>query len=123
MGTLIASGLEARLPALDRWFSTNMLDNRDRIELEHPKSLKMKEHRKLNEMEVIIPQDQHSDHQKGFSHLVRITYGASRADNNEGWGDIDLTGWLGRPAQLTGRLHGPSFHPARTAAPGTGIVP
>ena len=100
MKTIIAPGLKARMLGLDGWFSTNILGNRDGEVLDDPESFKTKEESKLSALDQILQPDLYPDLYGNFTHKVRINYYPPRGDNKEGWDNIDIFGWLGRPMQI-----------------------
>ena len=98
--TVIGPMLKARMLGLNGWFSTNILGNRDGEVLDEPENFKTKEESKLGVLEYILQPDLYPDLYKDAYHKVRINYYPPRGDNKEGWDNIDLFGWLGRPMQL-----------------------
>src|SRR5437588_4613456 len=98
--TVLAPGLKARMLALNGWFSTNILGNRDGEVLDDPESFKTKEESKLSVLEHILQPELYPDLYKDFYHKVRINYYPPRADNKESWDNIDIVGWLGYPMQI-----------------------
>ena len=100
MKTVIAPGLKARMLGLEGWYSTNILGNRDGEVLDDPASFKTKEESKLSVLHTILQPELYPELYEGFSHVVRINYYPPRGDNQEGWDNIDITGWLGYPMQI-----------------------
>ncbi len=100
MKTIIAPGLKSRMIGLNGWFSTNILGNRDGEVLDDPDSFKTKEESKLNVLDQILQPDLYPQLYGDFTHKVRINYYPPRGDNKEGWDNIDIFGWLGRPMQI-----------------------
>ena len=100
MKTIIAPGLKSRMIGLNGWFSTNILGNRDGEVLDDPDSFKTKEESKLSVLDQILQPDLYPDLYGNFTHKVRINYYPPRGDNKEGWDNIDIFGWLGRPMQI-----------------------
>ena len=100
MKTIIAPGLKSRMIGLHGWFSTNILGNRDGEVLDDPESFKTKEESKLSVLDQILQPDLYPELYGNFTHKVRINYYPPRGDNKEGWDNIDIFGWLGRPMQI-----------------------
>ena len=100
MKTILAPGFKARMLGLNGWFSTNILGNRDGEVLDDPGSFKTKEESKLSVLEQILQPSLYPQLYKDFYHKVRINYYPPRGDNNEGWDNIDIFGWLGYPMQI-----------------------
>lgn len=100
MKTILAPGLKARALAIDGWFSTNILGNRDGEVLDDPDNFKTKEVSKLGVLEQILEPELYPELYKDFYHKVRINYYPPRGDNKEGWDNIDISGWLGYPMQI-----------------------
>ncbi len=100
MKTIIAPGLKARLLAVQGWYSTNILGNRDGEVLDDPESFKTKEESKKSVLDYILQPQIYPDLYADLCHVVRINYYPPRGDNKEGWDNIDLVGWLGYPMQL-----------------------
>lgn len=100
MKTIIAPGLAARYLAINGWFSTNILGNRDGEVLDAPENFKTKEESKLSVLDSILQPDLYPELYGNLYHKVRIEYYPPRRDNKEGWDNIDITGWLGMPMQL-----------------------
>ncbi len=100
MKTIIAPGLKSRMIGLNGWFSTNILGNRDGEVLDDPDSFKTKEESKLSVLDQILQPDLYPELYGNFTHKVRINYYPPRGDNKEGWDNIDIFGWLGRPMQI-----------------------
>jgi myo-inositol-1-phosphate synthase len=98
--TIIAPGLKSRMLGLNGWFSTNILGNRDGEVLDDPESFKTKEESKLSVLDQILQPDLYPELYGNFTHKVRINYYPPRGDNKEGWDNIDIFGWLGRPMQI-----------------------
>jgi myo-inositol-1-phosphate synthase len=98
--TIIAPGLKARLLGVEGWYSTNILGNRDGEVLDDPESFKTKEESKKSVLDYIFQPQLYPDLYDHLCHVVRINYYPPRGDNNEGWDNIDLVGWLGYPMQL-----------------------
>ena len=100
MKTILAPGLKSRMLGLNGWFSTNILGNRDGEVLDDPESFKTKEESKLSVLDQILQPKLYPDLYGNFTHKVRINYYPPRGDNNEGWDNIDIFGWLGFPMQI-----------------------
>lgn len=100
MKTVIAPGLKARMLAVDGWFSTNILGNRDGEVLQDPGSFRSKEVSKLSVLEQILEPERYPSLYGDIHHVVRINYYKPRGDNKEGWDNIDIRGWLGYPMQI-----------------------
>ncbi len=100
MKTILAPGLKARALAVNGWFSTNILGNRDGEVLDDPDNFKTKEVSKLGVLEEIFEPDLYPELYKDFYHKVRINYYPPRGDNKEGWDNIDISGWLNYPMQI-----------------------
>jgi myo-inositol-1-phosphate synthase len=98
--TVLAPMFKARLLGVAGWFSTNILGNRDGEVLDDPESFKTKEESKLGVLEHILQPDKYEDLYANMYHKVRINYYPPRADNKEGWDNIDIFGWLGYPMQI-----------------------
>ena len=102
--TLVKSGfapiIGTRCLALDGWFSTNILGNRDGLVLDEPANFHTKEVSKLSTLETILRADEQPDLYADYYHKVRINYYPPRGDNKESWDNIDLRGWLGYPMQV-----------------------
>ena len=98
--TVLAPMFKARLLGVAGWFSTNILGNRDGEVLDDPESFKTKEESKLGVLEHILQPDKYEDLYADMYHKVRINYYPPRADNKEGWDNIDIFGWLGYPMQI-----------------------
>ncbi len=100
MKTILAPGFKARQLGLAGWFSTNILGNRDGEVLDDPESFKTKEESKLSVLNSILQPDLYPDLYGKLYHKVRINYYPPRGDNKEGWDNIDIFGWCGRPMQI-----------------------
>ncbi|ABC81308.1 inositol-3-phosphate synthase [Anaeromyxobacter dehalogenans] len=100
MKTVLAPMLKARLLALNGWFSTNILGNRDGEVLDDPGSFKTKEVSKLSALQYILQPELYPDLYGHFDHQVHIEYYKPRGDNKEGWDNVDIAGWLGYPMQI-----------------------
>lgn len=100
MKTILAPGLKARALAINGWFSTNILGNRDGEVLDDPDNFKTKEVSKLGVLEQILEPELYPELYKDFYHKVRINYYPPRGDNKEGWDNIDISGWLNYPMQI-----------------------
>ena len=98
--TVLAPMFKARLLGVAGWFSTNILGNRDGEVLDDPESFKTKEESKLGVLDYILQPDKYPDLYRDMYHKVRINYYPPRADNKEGWDNIDIFGWLGYPMQI-----------------------
>jgi myo-inositol-1-phosphate synthase len=68
--------------------------------LDDPESFKTKEESKLGVLDYILQPDKYPDLYQDMYHKVRINYYPPRADNKEGWDNIDIFGWLGYPMQI-----------------------
>jgi myo-inositol-1-phosphate synthase len=100
MKTILAPGLKARLLGINGWFSTNILGNRDGEVLDDPDSFKTKEESKLGVLGTLMQPELYPDLYGNLYHKVRINYYPPRGDNKEGWDNIDIFGWCGRPMQI-----------------------
>ena len=100
MKTILAPGFKARQLGLSGWFSTNILGNRDGEVLDDPESFKTKEESKLSVLGTILQPELYPDLYGDLYHKVRINYYPPRGDNKEGWDNIDIFGWCGRPMQI-----------------------
>ena len=100
MKTILAPGFKARLLGIGGWFSTNILGNRDGEVLDDPESFKTKEESKLSVLDTILQPELYPDLYGDLYHKVRINYYPPRGDNKEGWDNIDIFGWCGRPMQI-----------------------
>ena len=98
--TVIAPMLKARMLGVNGWFSTNILGNRDGEVLDEPENFKTKEESKLGALEYILQPDLYPDLYADAYHKVRINYYPPRGDAKEGWDNVDIFGWLGRPMQI-----------------------
>jgi myo-inositol-1-phosphate synthase len=98
--TVVSPMLKARMLGLSGWYSTNILGNRDGEVLDDPESFKTKEESKLGVLEHILQPSMYPDLYGDIYHKVRINYYPPRADNKEGWDNIDFFGWLEYPMQL-----------------------
>lgn len=102
--TLVKSGfapiIGTRCLALDGWFSTNILGNRDGLVLDVPENFRTKEVSKLSTLETILKADEQPDLYSNYYHKVRINYYPPRNDNKESWDNIDICGWMGYPMQI-----------------------
>ena len=98
--TILAPGFKARMLGMNGWFSTNILGNRDGEVLDDPESFKTKEESKLGVLDFILQPKLYPDLYGNLCHKVRINYYPPRGDNNEGWDNIDIFGWLGYPMQI-----------------------
>ena len=102
--TLVKSGfapiIGTRCLALDGWFSTNILGNRDGLVLDEPENFHTKEVSKLSTLETILKADDQPDLYGDYYHKVRINYYPPRNDNKESWDNIDIRGWMGYPMQI-----------------------
>ncbi len=102
--TLVKSGfapiIGTRCLALDGWFSTNILGNRDGMVLDEPENFHTKEMSKLSTLETILQAESQPDLYSNYYHKVRINYYPPRNDNKESWDNIDIRGWLGYPMQI-----------------------
>jgi len=100
MKTILAPGFKARMLGLSGWFSTNILGNRDGEVLDDPESFKTKEESKLSVLDTILQPQIYPQLYSELYHKVRINYYPPRADNKEGWDNIDIFGWMGMPMQI-----------------------
>jgi len=102
--TLVKSGfapiIGTRCLALDGWFSTNILGNRDGLVLDEPANFHTKEVSKLSTLETILQGEEQPDLYADYYHKVRINYYPPRNDNKESWDNIDIRGWMGYPMQI-----------------------
>jgi myo-inositol-1-phosphate synthase len=98
--TVIAPMLKARMLGVNGWFSTNILGNRDGEVLDEPENFRTKEESKLGALEYIFQPELYPDLYGKTYHKVRINYYPPRGDAKEGWDNIDIFGWLGRPMQI-----------------------
>ena len=102
--TLVKSGfapiIGTRCLALDGWFSTNILGNRDGLVLDEPANFHTKEVSKLSTLETILKADDQPELYGDYYHKVRINYYPPRNDNKESWDNIDIRGWMGYPMQI-----------------------
>lgn len=102
--TLVKSGfapiIGTRCLALDGWFSTNILGNRDGLVLDVPENFHTKEVSKLSTLETILRGDEQPELYGDYYHKVRINYYPPRNDNKESWDNIDIRGWLDYPMQI-----------------------
>ena len=98
--TVLAPMFKARMLGVAGWYSTNILGNRDGEVLDDPESFKTKEESKLGVLDYILQPDKHPELYGDLYHKVRINYYPPRGDNQEGWDNIDIFGWLGYPMQL-----------------------
>jgi myo-inositol-1-phosphate synthase len=98
--TILAPGFKARQLGVAGWFSTNILGNRDGEVLDDPASFKTKEESKLSVLDSILQPQLYPDLYGNLFHKVRINYYPPRGDNKEGWDNIDIFGWCGRPMQI-----------------------
>ncbi len=102
--TLVKSGfapiIGTRCLALDGWFSTNILGNRDGLVLDEPANFHTKEVSKLSTLETILRADDQPELYGDYYHKVRINYYPPRNDNKESWDNIDIRGWMGYPMQI-----------------------
>ena len=102
--TLVKSGfapiIGTRCLALDGWFSTNILGNRDGLVLDEPQNFHTKEVSKLSTLETILRADDQPELYGDYYHKVRINYYPPRNDNKESWDNIDIRGWLDYPMQI-----------------------
>jgi len=100
MKTLIAPGLKARMLGLNGWYSTNILGNRDGEVLDDPGAFRTKEKSKLSVLDSILDAEAYPELYGHFQHKVRIDYYPPRGDAKEGWDNIDIFGWMGKPMQI-----------------------
>ncbi|MBM4129975.1 inositol-3-phosphate synthase [bacterium] len=98
--TVLAPAFKARQLGVAGWYSTNILGNRDGEVLDDPESFKSKEETKLGVLDAILQPDLYPDLYGTLYHKVRINYYPPRGDNKEGWDNIDIFGWCGRPMQI-----------------------
>jgi myo-inositol-1-phosphate synthase len=98
--TVLAPALKARLLGLRGWFSTNILGNRDGEVLDDPEAFRAKEVTKTGVLDTILQPRVYPQLYGNYSHKVAIHYYPPRADEKEGWDNIDITGWLGYPMQI-----------------------
>jgi len=63
-------------------------------------SFKTKEATKLSVLDTILQPELYPDLYGDLYHKVRINYYPPRGDNKEGWDNIDIFGWCGRPMQI-----------------------
>ena len=102
--TLVKSGfapiIGTRCLALDGWFSTNILGNRDGLVLDEPQNFHTKEVSKLSTLETILRADDQPELYGDYYHKVRINYYPPRNDNKESWDNIDIRGWMDYPMQI-----------------------
>ena len=100
MKTIVAPGMKARMLGIRGWYSTNILGNRDGEVLDDPENFRSKEVSKLGVLEQILQPELYPDLYEDLYHMVRINYYPPRGDDKEGWGNIDIFGWLGYPMQI-----------------------
>ena len=102
--TLVKSGfapiIGTRCLGLAGWFSTNILGNRDGLVLDEPDNFRTKEVSKLSTLESILVPEKQPDLYTDYYHKVRINYYPPRNDNEEGWDNIDIFGWMDYPMQI-----------------------
>ncbi|MGN9809962.1 inositol-3-phosphate synthase [Micromonospora sp. BQ11] len=91
--TVLAPAFRSRALAVEGWYSTNILGNRDGQILDDPSSLASKLDTKGSVLDEILgyPVD---------DHVVRIDYYRPRGDAKEAWDNIDLVGFLGQRMQM-----------------------
>ena len=122
--TLIAPGLKARMLGLRGWFSTNILGNRDGEVLDAPaRTSRPRRSRSWG----VLEHDPAAGTLSGalfdeIHNVVRINYYPPRGDNKEGWDNIDIFGWLGRPDAAQGQLPVPRLDPGRAPGARPGAV-
>jgi myo-inositol-1-phosphate synthase len=100
MKTVIGPALKARMLGVNGWFSTNILGNRDGEVLDDPESFRSKEITKRGVLDEIFDAEANPELYGELFHKVRIEYYPPRGDAKEGWDNIDLFGWMGRPMQM-----------------------
>ena len=100
MKTVLAPMLKARMLGLSGWYSTNILGNRDGEVLDAPENFKTKEESKLGVLDTILEPSRNKELYGDIFHKVSINYYPPRGDNNEGWDNIDIVGWMGYPMQI-----------------------
>ena len=98
--TVIGPMLKARMLGMDGWFSTNILENRDGEVPDETENFRTKEQSKMGVLEYILQPGTYPDLYADAYHKVCIIYYPPRWDNNEGWDNIDIFGWMGRRMQL-----------------------
>jgi len=98
--TALAPTIKARMLGLNGWYSTNILGNRDGEVLDDPEAFKMKEKTKAGVLETILERNLYPDLYSKYSHKICIHYYPPRADDKEGWDNIDIFGWLKYPMQM-----------------------
>ena len=100
MKTVLAPALKTRMLALDGWYSTNILGNRDGEVLDDPGSFKTKEKSKMSVLDACLEAKRYPDLYGDYFHKVRIDYYPPRGDAKEGWDNIDISGWCSMPMQI-----------------------
>ena len=100
MKTVLSAAFRTRMLGVSGWFSTNILGNRDGLVLDVPENFKTKEVSKLGVIDTILKGDEYPELYSDIFHKVRINYYPPRNDDKEGWGNIDIFGWMGYPMQI-----------------------
>lgn len=100
MKTVLAPMFKTRMLGVSRWFSTNILGNRDGEVLDQPENFKTKEVSKLSVIEQIFEPEKYPQLYGNLYHKVRINYYPPRRDNKEAWDNIDIFGWMGYPMEI-----------------------
>ncbi|MBI5596972.1 MAG: inositol-3-phosphate synthase [Elusimicrobia bacterium] len=100
MKTVLAPALKARMLALNGWYSTNILGNRDGEVLDDPGSFKTKEKSKMSVLDACLDAKRYPELYGDYFHKVRIDYYPPRGDAKEGWDNIDISGWCSMPMQI-----------------------
>jgi len=68
--------------------------------LDDPGAFRTKEKSKLSVLDSILDAEAYPDLYGDFHHKVRIDYYPPRGDAKEGWDNIDIFGWMGKPMQI-----------------------
>ena len=100
MKTVLSAAFRTRMLGVSGWFSTNILGNRDGLVLDVPENFKTKEVSKLGVIDTILKGDEYPELYSDIFHKVRINYYPPRNDDQEGWDNIDIFGWMGYPMQI-----------------------
>jgi myo-inositol-1-phosphate synthase len=97
IGSALAPMFAHRRLAVDGWFSTNLLGNRDGFVLNDPGAFAAKRTTKSAAIEQILEDPAlFGDMQRG----IAIHYHRPHGDRKEGWDAIDFRGWLGYPMHI-----------------------
>ena len=98
--TILAPGFKARMIGLNGWFSMNILGNHNGEVLKRSRFVQNQRRIRTLRPRTLLQPELYPELYGNFTHKVRIKYYPPRGDNEEGWDNIDIFGWLGYPMQI-----------------------